>query len=408
MYKVNKQQLNISKWILGLALLGLPTGTAYTQSKMPVLEASDQNAFIQDGEQVKLDWKLDPAAKPDVYYVNIPGKKSTVKFMTDKGTLTFHTEPGKSYPFLVVLNKKDSCLVEVTAKLPSSLPQLDAWPVQTAAISFPFELRGSKIYFQGQVNGKNVNIQFDLGAGTSIVNKNSSEKLGLAFSGYTIVNNTSGVNKERTSNGNVLKVGEVAWTRVPLTEVSNMRADEDIIIGNGFFRDRVIEINYDTKQVVIYNKLPAKMKRYCKLPVFYEQDRPKFKADIIHNGKRYSFWFLFDTGRDGTMLLGEDFTGVDDHWNALEPLTVIKGRKIVRLDADIAGVSFKDLVTNAADPAKPNGRPSLFGNQILSHFNVILDNVEGYMYLKLNGRVNEPFFDYNSYLKEVSTNKANK
>ncbi len=401
-------KMSYCKMLLGLAMLALPAGVVVAQSKLPLIEATNEKALIQDGDLVRLDWRLDPTAKPDSYYVNVPGKKSTVKFTTDKGTLSFQTKPGKTYAFLVVLNQKDTCHIQIVAKLPPGLPQIGFRSVQTGAISFPFELRGSKIYFQGKVNGKPVNIQFDLGAGTSVVNKSASERLDLNFSGHTIVSNTSGVNRERSSTGNILDIGDVEWTSVPFTEVGNMRADEDIIIGNGFFRDRVIEIDYDTKQFVIYNKLPVKIKSYRKQPVFYEQDRPKFKADIIQNGKRYAFWFLFDTGRDGTMLLGEDFTGVDGHWNELEPLTQINGKKIVRLNADIAGVHFKDLVTNAADPAKPNGRPSLFGNQVLSHFNMILDNKAGHLYLKPNGRVNEPVFDYNAYQKEMEKSKANK
>jgi len=77
----------------------------------------------------------------------------------------------------------------------------------------------------------------------------------------------------------------------------------------------------------------------------------------------------------------------------------------VRLDAFIAGMEFKDIVTNAADPSKPTGRPTLFGNQILNHFNVILDNRNGFIYLKPNNRSNEPYSDYKSYLMEMSKQK---
>jgi hypothetical protein len=102
------------------------------------------------------------------------------------------------------------------------------------------------------------------------------------------------------------------------------------------------------------------------------------------------------------MLLGEDFTSIGHNWDDLEPLTMISNRKIIRLNASIAGVEFKDIVTNAADPAKPNGRPSLFGNQILNHFNVILDNQEGFLYLKPNGRIKEPYSNYEGYLNQMS------
>jgi hypothetical protein len=89
----------------------------------------------------------------------------------------------------------------------------------------------------------------------------------------------------------------------------------------------------------------------------------------------------------------------------LLPLTIINSRKIVRLDAAIAGTRFMDIVTNAADPEKPGGRPSLFGNQILSHFNVILDNINGFIYLKSNSRTKEPYSSYDDYLKEMEKMK---
>jgi len=140
------------------------------------------------------------------------------------------------------------------------------------------------------------------------------------------------------------------------------------------------------------------------MPVYYVQHRPFFNVELVHNNKKYKAWFLFDTGRDGSMQIGNDFTGLENHWEELQPLTTVNGRKIVRLDAVIAGVEFKDIVTNAADPAVPNAKASLFGNQILKHFNVILDNKTGTLYLKPNSLGNEPYFNYDSYLKQMSNN----
>jgi hypothetical protein len=90
------------------------------------------------------------------------------------------------------------------------------------------------------------------------------------------------------------------------------------------------------------------------------------------------------------MLIGEDLTGQDDNWNKLQAFQMLNGRKTVRLDATIGGQAIKDIVTNAADPAKPGGRSTLFGNQVLNHFNMILDNKRGLLYLKSNSRTNEP------------------
>lgn len=369
------------------------------QKNIRTIKSGSEKAWISDGKNVKMDWHLEPDARPDIYYVNIPSKKSIIKFKTDKGQLTIKTRPGKKYNFVVLLNGKDSCHVQIASVLPPNLPNLknsSSYPIR-----LPFKLINSKIFFDGQVNGKNVIIQFDLGAGTSVVNRNSSEKIGLKFSSHTIVSNTNGINKEKTSLHNVLMINSMEWKEIPLTEVGNMEVFEDIIIGNEFFRDKIIGIDYDKLEFTIYENLPDEADQYRKASVFYVQNRPMFKVKFIHNTKKYDAWFLFDTGRDGSMLLGNDFTQLDNHWENLQPLTMINRRKIIRLNAFIAGIEFKDIVTNASDPAIPNGKTSLFGNQILKHFNVILDNKTGTLYLKSNSLANEPYFNYQSYLKEM-------
>lgn len=384
---------------LVIAITVVTNNLAVAQRKK-IIKATAETAFIEDGENVKIDWKLDPTLHPDIYYVNIPAKKSVIKFKTDQDQLILRTNPGKSYDFKVLLNNKDTCHIRIASTLPNDFPRMHA--VGDYPLRFPFRMIGSRIYFDGLLNDKKVVIQFDFGAGMGAVNRNSSEKLDLSFTSHVTVSNTNGVNKTRNSIDNLLKIGATTWQGVPFAEVSNMEPYEDVIIGNTFFRNNVIEIDYDKMEFIVHSTLPSKVKDYKKATVFFEQNRPKFKARFVHNGKEYDFWFLFDTGRDGTMLLGEDFTSRNGYWEELKPLTMINGRKIIRLNAEIAGVWFNDIVTNAADPSKPGGRASLFGNQILNHFNIILDNTHGVIYLKPNGRRNEPYSDYNSYLKEIA------
>jgi hypothetical protein len=371
----------------------------FAQKRLPVIKATKETALILDGENVKIDWKLDPGMKPDIYYVNIPRKQGKVTLRTDLDKISFKTKYGEAYDFVVLLNQKDSCFVRFVARetpTPVSLQMNKPYPA-----TIPFTLTGSRIYFKGYLNdGKVVNIQFDLGAGGACVNRLSSEKLRLTFDQKTMVSNTQGVNEARVSSANVLSMAGFTWKGVPLTEVGNMKAEEDLIIGNGPFRDKIIEIDYDKMILIVHERLPEYAKNYKKQEVFFEQDRPKFKAEFIQNAKKYTFWCLFDTGREGTMLIGEDFTGQADHWNGLKELEIINGRKIVRLDAIIGGVVISDIVTNAANPAQPQGRPTLFGNQILNHFNVILDNQKGVIYLKPNSRKDQPYSDYGSYLRQ--------
>lgn len=383
-----------------VAILIFWINTTQAQKKIRTITATSEKAWISDGEHVKIDWHLEPAANPDAYYVNVPAKKSVVKFETDQDRLIIHTQPGKKYNFVVLLNGKDSCHVQIASTLPPDAA--DAKTTLTHPIHIPFQLINSKIFLNGKVNKKNVLIQLDLGAGTSAVNRNSSGKIGLEFSSYKMVSNTDGLNKERTSLGNQLAIHHLQWDNIPLTEVGNMDDFEDLIIGNGLFRDKIIGIDYDKREFTIYEQLPSDAKTYKKMPVYYVQHRPMFEAEIVHNNKKYSAWFLFDTGRDGSMQIGNDFTAVENNWDELQAFTMVNGRKIIRLDARIAGVGFRDIVTNASNPAVPNAKASLFGNQVLKHFNVILDNRTGTLYLKPNSLSNEPYFNYESYLKQMS------
>jgi hypothetical protein len=63
------------------------------------------------------------------------------------------------------------------------------------------------------------------------------------------------------------------------------------------------------------------------------------------------------------MVLGEDFTSKKDYWEQLVPLTTINDKKIVRLDATISGVHFKDIVTNAADPVNLKEEPAYWATR---------------------------------------------
>jgi hypothetical protein len=375
--------------------------TAFAQpKKLPVIPATSAEAQLLDGKYVRLAWHLDPSAKPDIYYVNVPRKPGRVTLVTDKAKINIDTRFGKSYDLLVLLNGRDSCHIRVVAGFDTASQWQAAGGHGNQPDTIPFTLQGSRIYLKGILNDKKVNVQLDLGAGTNCVNKTSSAKLGLAFDSKRMVSNTQGLNEMPVSSSNRLSLGRFSWRSLPLTEVGNMQPEEDIIIGNTLFRDKILEIDYDRLVMVVHTRLPATARGYNKQPVWFEQSRPKFEATLRIAGKTYPFWFLFDTGRDGTMLIGEDFTGVGNTWNELTPLTVINGRKIIRLDAVIAGTTFPDVVTNAADPAQPKGRPTLFGNQLLNHFNVILDNIHGDLYLRPNGRANEPYSNYQSYLDE--------
>lgn len=225
---------------------------ANAQTKRPLIKATKNVAVIQDGEHVKVKWHLDPKAKPDVYYVNIPRRKSKVTFQTDQGKLSFKTHYGESYDFVVLLNEKDSCFVRIVAR--DALSDISLQLQKPLPDTIPFTLIDSRIYIQGLLNEKhNVNIQFDLGAGGygCAVNKMSSGKLNLSFNATVIVSNTQGIHEARKSTNNKLTIGNLKFSNISIAEVGNMDPYEDLFMGNGLFRDKIIEFDYDKKVLIV-------------------------------------------------------------------------------------------------------------------------------------------------------------
>lgn len=314
---------------LGIAMS--KTDLALAQRKLPLIRSGVRSITIQDGKYMNFNWDLDPKDRPGIYYVNAPRANNTIKVITDQDKISFKTIFGKNYSLVVLLNGKDSCFIRISAKYEPAIRL--AKSDRSYPDTIPFTLIGSRVHIPGRLNnGHSVTIQFDTGAGGTVVNKMVADQLGLRFDRKTMVTNSQGTNEARNSLGNTLNIGNMQWQNLAITEVGNMDAGEDIIIGTYLFRDKIIELDYDRKLMIISDTLPKKAKGYSAQPYKYHGGG-NFKATIRHNNQFFTYWFGFDTGRDGTMRIGQDFTRQNDNWNKLQPLmTLPDGRKIIASD----------------------------------------------------------------------------
>lgn len=368
------------------------------QQTLPILHSSTASISIRDGKILRQNtWKLLAQTKPDIYYTHLPQQQNRVTFISDIDSISFDVKYGKNYDFIVVLNHKDTCYTRISAnyegintpiKINSHLKQAD---------TIPFTLQNSRIYLKGQLNGKkDITFQFDLGAGGTCINYTSVAKVGIHFDGKTLVTNSHGTNEEPTSSQNSIRIAGLKWEKVKLVQVKNMKKEEDMIIGNSLFANKIIELNYDQQILVVHDQLPALTKGYSKQDVLFEQHRPHLKASIYVNGKAYTDWFLFDTGRAGTMMIGQSFVEKFGLWDQFKSIFSWGDKKIVVIPKTTIGqLSFTDIVTNVQNPQSNSSRPTLLGNELLNHFNVILDNPNGLIYLKPNQLQHKSYADLN-------------
>lgn len=381
-----------------LVALSLLTTQLAAQQPLPILKTNSNVVSIRDGKVYRKNtWTLTPKVKPDIYYTRLPQKEGKVTFISDIDSISFDVKYGKTYDFILLLNQKDTCYTRISANYEGINSPIKIKKDNTKADTIPFTIHNSRIYLNGQVNGKkNISFQFDLGAGGTCINYQSVAKAGIKFDGKTLVTNSHGTNEEPTSNKNAISIAGLRWENVHMVQVKNMNNDEDVIIGNSLFADKIIELNYDQKILIIHAQLPNVSNGYTKHDVVFEQHRPSIEATINVNGKDYTDWFLFDTGRAGTMVIGKSFVTKFSLWDKFKTILSLGDKKIVIIPKTTIGkLSFTDIVTNAQSPKSNSERPTLLGNELLNHFNVVLDNVNGLIYLKPNSLQKKTYSDLN-------------
>lgn len=286
-------------------------------------------------------------------------------------------------------------------------------------IEIPFSYEHDYIILKVKVDDKiTLRFMFDTGAEHTILfEKIIGDLLGLTYDdrikvigsdltqevGALISRNLS-IKLENAENVNRdLLVLEQNYLK--LTELTGI--DVDGIIGGGFFRNLVVNINYKKKKLVLYrpNKFAIDRNEYKMVDLMLEQQKPYFHSDVVNqNGDTVKLKLLVDTGAALTFLLN-----TDSHDKIELPSKVIKGTLGIGISGVIEGFigktsylnlgeySFQNIITNFQDvdslfidqvDFKRNG---LIGNILLSRFDVYIDYLRSKMYLKARKNYNKVF-----------------
>ncbi|MCW3466969.1 aspartyl protease family protein [Chitinophaga nivalis] len=366
------------------------------QDKLPVIKATSRTVDVMDGDDFRKGvWRILPDKKPDLYYVIIPHKPHRVMFRTDVDSIAFDTQYNGVYDFIILLNNRDSCFTRIVAKendllhftsnRKSEAQKSDTIPITIGS--------NDKIFISGSINGSApLNFQFDLGAGGNIIKKGSLDKIKLKFDGKTILINSDGRHEVPTSSKNTLTVGSMRWeNNITWVVGDNMDRGEDGLLGNSLFLDKVVELNYDRKIMVIHDTMPEIGKAYTQHGIILDAGVvPFIQASIKVNGILFTDWYMFDTGFSGYLRISSVLYEKHQLNGKVEKAFSLWGTRIVLPGFEVGGKLFSNVKT-LVKSRQPNDSPrGLMGNRLLKRFNVLLDNRNGYIYLKPNSLLHAP------------------
>ncbi|MGC4039014.1 MAG: hypothetical protein QM764_23855 [Chitinophagaceae bacterium] len=345
---------------------------AAINGQVPLIKSNSGIADIRDGLHYKKSaLTITPDAKANKYYIELPHRDHRVVLYTDLDSIRFDISFGGVYNFAVLLNGKDTCFVQLMASPEKLISFKGKHPDTDIPDTIPFTIASNnKIYVKGNVgSSENVNLLVDLGASDS---KSQNENV---------------------LSGSTVEIAGLHWDSVTVrtNAVGNAKATEGVI-DNSLFQDKVVKIDYDNRQIILYETMPLNDTGYSRHEMIMDGSRPMIQAGIATKDTTLMNWFVLGTGDQRNGFIDETTASKYNLYKGSNRYLTYQDRVFVKLpEFRIANVSFMNVAAIIAKNGTHKGESSVLGNGLLKRFNVILDNRNGYIFLKPNSLRTAPF-----------------
>jgi hypothetical protein len=383
-----------------LLLLMLWSFSSNGQSILPILEANSKIIDVkEDGMLRKGNWEVSPNIKTDTYFTKRFKKTINITFYSDLDSLTFTLSPNQTIDFIILLNGKDTCRTQIRSlkgfkKVDSKAPAI-----------IPFTIgRDNRIYLHGSINNsESIKIMYDTGAeGTGLAKAAINNQVKINFDGNGITSGSGGIIASQTSNINKIQIGNLVWDDELIATVNKkLGLGALAIVGYSLFSDKIVEINYDKKILIIHDEVPDLI-GFQKIESKWLSYVPDIKTKIRVGKKEVAVWILFDTGASGTLFVNKEFMTKQKLYGQMEKLAEavstgigpqsVRNETIVLPEISLINHTFQNLpITVEAESNNISLVGNLIGMDLLKRFNTIIDYQNNAVYFQANGLYNQPF-----------------
>jgi len=284
-------------------------------------------------------------------------------------------------------------------------------------VTIPFKLINNLVFIPIKVNGIELNFLLDSGVEETIL-FSMEEKQEVSFKNVEKIK-LRGLGSEEEIEGlkstnNILETHGLKSNNhllyIILDQSFNLSSHIGIpvngIIGYKFFKNNLVEINYQKKKIVVHqnnDEVRAKLSRKFKtVPITVERSKPYVYATavvdtlpvpaklLIDIGNSDAFW-IFENNKiklpkkNFPDFLGKGFSGdIEGHRAKIDKFSIdeFNFKKPI--------VSFPDSNSIRNVKMVPD-RIGSIGGEVLKRFTLVLDYADEKMYLKKNSKFSEPF-----------------
>lgn len=286
-------------------------------------------------------------------------------------------------------------------------------------VTIPFKFINNLIFIPIKVNRVELNFLLDSGVEETIL-FSLEDKKEISFSNVEKII-LRGLGREEAIEGlkatnNTLEIKGLKSTNhllyIVLDQEFNLSSHIGIpvngIVGYSFFRNNLVEINYEKKRIIIHgdkdNNRKKIEKKFKKTSITIEKNKPYIVNGVtidsveipakllIDLGNSDALW-LFDKQSELIKIPAKNFEDYLGHGFSGD----VEGKRARIHKFKMSDFEFKNPIAAFPDSSSLKsvkmvpGRVGSVGGEILRRFTIVLDYTNGFLYLKKNKEFNRPF-----------------
>lgn len=284
-------------------------------------------------------------------------------------------------------------------------------------VVIPFKLINNLIFIPIKVNGIELNFLLDSGVEETIlfsmdemqeVKFNNVEKIKLRglgsekeIEGLKSTNNTFETYGLKSNNHMLYVILDQSFNLS-----SHIGIPVNGIIGYKFFKNNIVEINYEKRKITVYEdkqEIQKKLdKKFKLIPITIEKSKPYIYTTAVVDSMEIDAKLLIDIGNSDAFwifenskiklpkknfpdFLGKGFSGdIEGHRARIQMFSIDE------FDFKRPIVAFPDSLS-IANVKMVKDRIGSVGGEVLKRFNIVLDYRDQKLYLKKNNKFSDPF-----------------
>jgi len=286
-------------------------------------------------------------------------------------------------------------------------------------ISIPFQLLNNAIIVQPKINNVQLNLILDTGSAYNIL-FGFPEKDSIAFYN-TFKIKITGPGMDEPVDAFVSKKNKIEFKNISsknfdlilmmeekIDFYTNMGLPIHGILGADFFKNNRVEIQYDSKKIIVYRKETLSYKKkievYNKIPFVLKDFKPFIPVEMtLDENEIQKLELLVDTGLSDGLWVFENELNIKGKKYIVDYLGSgiggsIFGKRVRFKNIKFSDFEFENPIISIPDTISfvkksiLNTRDGSFGGDILRRFNVIFDYENLQMYIKKNSNYKEKFY----------------